>query len=135
MTKEYLEDFDYKYKNYDYEIKKINREIIAENNKTTVDSVSGSRKSFPFVQSHIKVEGRNETRIRKLEKRKKLFEHKKEKLIKELKYKISKLDDRILADIIEMYHLKSMSFSQIAIQMKYSNESGARNYYNRLLKK
>lgn len=135
ITKEYLDEYEKNNKNYQYEINKLNKEIYLENKNMTVDSVVGSSKSYPYIQGHKIIEGINESRIKKLEKRKKFYEKKKEKAEKELKYKLDNLEDKPMADIIEKKYLKQLNWNQISMSMNYAYESGARNYFNRYFEK
>ena len=135
ITKEYLDEYEKNMKNYDYEIEKLKRDIQEERCNRTADSVKGSSKIFPYIEGHKVIEGINESRIKKLEKRKKNYKKKKEKAEKELKYKIDNLDDRIVADIIEKKYLKGMDFNKISMKRDYADESGARKVLKRYLEK
>lgn len=92
ITLEYLNKYEKDIKNYDYEIKRITREINIENRNATVDSVSGSSSTYPYIARHFEINGRNEKRINKLEKRKKNLEKYKIKLLTTIK-EISLLED------------------------------------------
>lgn len=137
ITLEYLEEYEKNIKNYTYEIKRITRDIDLENRETTADSVSGSSKAFPYTKMHYKVNGINISKIKKLEKRKKYFEKRKEKLEKELEYKLNRLaeEDAVIADIIRQKYIDKKEWKQIAMNCKYSEESGARKYFNRYFEK
>lgn len=134
ITKRYLEEYEKNLKNYNYEINKINKDIKQESMNTTIDSVVGSSKSYPYIQGHKIIEGINDSRIKKLEKRKKFFKSKKEKAEKELKYQIDILEDRVIADIIEKRYIKGMNFKRISIVLNYADESGARKSFDRFFK-
>ena len=135
ITKSYLDEYEKNMKNYKYEIEKLKDDIREERGNRTADSVKGSSKNFPYIQGNKIIEGINENRIKKLEKRKKFFEKKKEKAEKELKYKIDNLDDTIVADIIEKKYLKGMDFNKISMKKNYADESGARKILKRYLEK
>lgn len=137
ITIEYLNNYEVNIKNYQYEIKRLKRDINKENSKTTIDSVSGSSKTYPYIQRHYEINGRNEKKISKLEKRKKYFENKKKKLEEELEYKLKQLtkNDAILADIIRQRYIEELEWKQIAINCKYSSEAGPRNYFDRYFSK
>lgn len=134
MNKEYLSDFEKKLKNYDYEINKLEKYIKIEENRVTADSVQGSSKYFPFVKRNFGISGYNLKRVSQIKKRLKIFKIKKEKIIKELKYKIDNLEDRQMADILERRYLKNQEWNKISRDLKYAGESGARKYFNRFLK-
>lgn len=137
ITIEYLNNYETNMKNYKYEIKRLKRDINKENSKTTTDSVSGSSKTYPYIQRHYEINGRDEKKIKKLEKRKKYFENKKKKLEEELEYKLKELTktDAILADIIRQRYIEDLEWKQIAINCKYSSEAGPRNYFDRYFSK
>ena len=88
ITKEYLDKYEKNKKNYTYEIKKLISDIQKEYKKETVDSVVGSSKLYPFISRHMKIVGIDESKIKRLEKRKRYFERRLEKINKELQYKI-----------------------------------------------
>lgn len=134
MNKEYLSDFEKKLKNYDYEINKLEKDIKIEENRVTADSVQGSSKYFPFVKRNFGISGYNLKKVSQLKKRLKTYKIKKEKIIKELKYKIDNLEDRQIADILERRYLKNQEWNKISRDLKYAGESGARKYFNRFLK-
>lgn len=137
ITLEYLDKYEKDSKNFDYEISRIKREISIEGRKATVDSVSGSSSTYPYIQQHFKINGRNENKIKKLGKRQKYFEHKKEKQEEELEYKLKKLseEDSVLADIIRQRYIQKLEWKQIAMNCNYSYESGPRNYFDRYFNK
>ena len=134
MNKEYLSDFEKKLKNYDYEINKLEKDVKIEENRVTADSVQGSSKYFPFVKRNFGISGYNLKKVSQLKKRLKIYKIKKEKIIKELKYKIDNLEDRQIADILERRYLKNQEWNKISRDLKYAGESGARKYFNRFLK-
>lgn len=137
ITLEYLNQYDSQIKNYEHEIKRIIRDINVEYKKTTIDSVSGSSNTYPYIQRHYEINGRDEKKINKLEKRKKYFLNKKKKLEEELEYKLKKLteEDSVLADIIRQKYIDNREWKQIAMNCNYSYESGPRNYFNRYFEK
>lgn len=137
ITIEYLNNYEANIKNYQYEIKRLKRDINKENSKTTIDSVSGSSKTYPYIQRHYEINGRDEKRISKLEKRKKYFENKKKKLEEELEYKLKDLTktDAILADIIRQRYIGNLEWKQIAMNCGYSTEAGPRNCFDRFFDK
>lgn len=134
---EYLNNYEANIKNYQYEIKRLKRDINKENSKTTIDSVSGSSKTYPYIQRHYEINGRDEKRISKLEKRKKYFENKKKKLEEELEYKLKDLTktDAILADIIRQRYIENLEWKQIAMSCGYATEAGPRNCFDRFFDK
>lgn len=133
ITLEYLNKYEKDIKNYDYETQRLKREINSENSKTTTDSVSGSSNIYPYITRYFEINGRDENRIRKLEKRKKYFEIKKEKLEKELEYKLKKLaeEDSILADIVRQRYIQALEWKQIAMNCGFATEAGPRLAFNR----
>lgn len=137
ITIEYLNNYETNIKNYKYEIKRLKRDINKENSKTTIDSVSGSSKTYPYIQRHYEINGRDEKKIKKLEKRKKYFENKKNKLEEELEYKLKDLTktDAILADIIRQRYIEELEWKQISRNSNYSDESGARKCFERFFNK
>ena len=137
ITIEYLNKYELDHKNYEHEIKRIVRDINLENKKTTTDSVSGSSNVYPYIQRHYEINGRDEKKINKLEKRKKYFQNKKKKLEEELEYKLKKLteDDSILADITRQRYIEKLEWSKISWNCNYSDESGARKYFERYFNK
>lgn len=137
ITIEYLNQYELNIKNYNHEIKRIVRDINLENKKTTVDSVSGSSNTYPYIQRHYEINGRDEKKINKLEKRKKYFLNKKKKLEDELEYKLKKIteEDSILADIIRQRYIEKLEWKIISSNCKYSDESGARKYFERFFNK
>lgn len=135
MNKEYLNDFEKKLKNYDYEINKLEKYIKIEENRVTADSVQGSSKFFPFVKRNFGILGYNLKKVSQLKKRLKIYKIKKEKIIKELKYKIDNLEDRQIADISDRKYILKQTWSQISRDLKYAGEEGARNYFNRYFSK
>lgn len=137
ITIEYLNKYEKDIKNYDYEIKRITREINIENRKSTTDSVSGSSNIYPYITRHFEINGRDENRIRKLEKRKKYFETKKKKLENELEYKLKKLaeEDSILADIVRQRYIQTLEWKQIAMNCGFATEAGPRLAFNRYFEK
>lgn len=137
ITIEYLNNYEINIKNYKYEIKRLKRDINKENSKTTIDSVSGSSKTYPYIQRHYEINGRDEKKISKLEKRKKYFENKKKKLEEELEYNLKDLakKDAILADIIRQRYIENLEWKQIAMNCGYSTEAGPRNCFNRFFDK
>ena len=135
MNKEYLNDFEKKLKNYDYEINKLEKYIRIEENRVTADSVQGSSKFFPFVKRNFGILGYNLKKVSQLKKRLKIYKIKKEKIIKELKYKIDNLEDRQIADILDRKYILKQTWSQISRDLKYAGEEGARNYFNRYFSK
>ena len=135
MNKEYLSDFEKKLKNYDYEINKLEKDIKIEENRVTADSVQGSSKFFPFVKRNFGILGYNLKKVSQLKKRLKIYKIKKEKIIKELKYKIDNLEDRQIADILDRKYILKQTWSQISRDLKYAGEEGARNYFNRYFSK
>ena len=134
MTIEYLNDFEKKIKNYDYELKKIYKELKKEDTKNYIDSVSGSSAMFPFTKKHFVIEGISPQKHKFLLKRIKVFNYKKRKLINEFNYKLRILEDRQLANIIEQKYLHRKEWKQIAIESGYASESGVRQYVKRNLK-
>lgn len=137
ITIEYLNNYEINKKNYQYEIKRLKRDINKENSKTTIDSVSGSSKTYPYIQRHYEINGRDEKKISKLEKRKKYFENKKKKTEEELEYKLKELTkiDAILADIIRQRYIENLEWKQIAMNCGYSTEAGPRNCFDRFFDK
>ena len=135
INKKYLEEYQKNMKNYDFEIKKISKQIDFEYSHNTMDTVSGSINRIPYNKTAIKVEGINKKRINKLEKRKKIYNNRKNKIYKELKYKLDNLEDRLMADIIEKKYINKMSWNRIAIKIGYAGESSVRNYFNRYFDK
>lgn len=137
ITLEYLNEFEKKTKNYDYEIKRIVRDIKSEERKTTMDSVTGSSSTYPYIEQHYKINGKNESKINKLEKRKKYFENKKKKLVNELEYKLKKQaeEDSILADIIRLRYIQKLEWKQIAMNCNFATEAGPRLLFNRYFDK
>lgn len=135
MNKEYLNDFENKLKNYNYEINKLEKYIKIEENRVTADSVQGSSKFFPFVKRNFGISGYNFKKVSQFKKRLKLYKMKKEKIIKELKYKIDNLADRQMADILDRKYFLKQTWSQISRDLKYAGEEGARNYFNRYFSK
>lgn len=134
MNKEYLSDFEKKLKNYDYEINKLEKDIKIEENRVTADSVQGNSKYFPFIKRNFGISGYNLKKVSQLKKQLKIYKIKKEKIVKELKYKIDNLEDRQMADILERRYLKNQEWNKISRDLKYAGESGARKYFNRFLK-
>ncbi len=135
MTKEYLDEYEKNKKNYTYEINKLEKEIYLEERNKTIDSVVGSSTSYPYIQGHKVIEGINNRRIEKLEKRKSIYEKKLKKLDKELKYKLDNLEDRTVADIIEKKYLKKLEWKQISMDIGYADESGSRKTFDRYFEK
>lgn len=135
ITKEYLDEYEINIKNYQYEVNKLTKEIQLEYKNMTVDSVVGSSKSFPYVKGHKIIEGVNNKKVKKLEKRKDYFKKKIVKAEKELKYKTDNLEDKQMAEIIEKKYIKKLNWNQISMDMAYACESGARNYFNRYFEK
>lgn len=137
ITEEQIEEFEKKSKYYDYQINKCTKDLAREYKNTTIDSVSGSTRTIPYMKTSMKIEGRDEVRIRQLNKRKKSFQKRREKLYKDFRYKINKLseEDPIMANIIEKRVLEKKDFKEIALDMGYAGESSARNAYNRYLEK
>lgn len=125
ITKEYLDEYEKNKKNFTYEINKLEKEIQFEYNNTTTDSVTGSSRSYPYIERHVEINGINNQRIKKLKKRKNNFEHRLKKIDKELKYKLDNLKEREIADIIEEKYIKSKSFIQIMHKM---NENSSKIY-------
>lgn len=135
ITKEYLEDYKNKIGNYNFEIEKIRRQIMFEYKNASADSVIGSTTRIPYIKRNIGISGINRKKIKQLENRQELFEKKRNKLNKELKYKLDNLEDRILADIIEKKYMKDLAWNKIASEGVYAGESGPRNYFNRYFTK
>lgn len=137
ITIEYLNIYETNMKNYKYEIQRLKRDINKENSKTISDSVSGSSKTYPYIQRHYKINGKDENKIRKLEKRKKYFENKKKKLEEELEYKLKELTpiDALVADIIRQRYINNLELKQIAMNCNYSDESGVRKCLERFFNK
>lgn len=137
ITLDQIQEFEKKVKYYDYHIKECTRKLMKEYKSTTIDSVSGSTKTIPYSKTTMKIEGRDEIKIRQINKRKKSFQKRREKLYKEFKYKVNKLseEDTIIASIIEKRVIERKDFKDIALEMGYAGESGVRNAYNRYLNK
>ena len=137
ITKEYLDEYEKNIKNYNYEVNKLTKDIQLEYKNMTVDSVVGSSKSFPYIKGNKTIEGINNSRIKKLEKRKEYFKRKIQKAEKELKYKIDNLEDKHMADIIEKKYIKKMGWKQVQqnINSEYADESGPRRYFDRYFRK
>ncbi len=133
ITLEYLNKYEKDKKNYEYEIQRIEKDIYITRENEIEDSVSGSSKVYPYIKQHVVVKGIDGTKIRRLEKRKKIIENKKEKLDKELEYKLKRLseEDSILADIVRKRYIDKLEWKQIAMRLNYAGESGVRNYFNR----
>ena len=131
MTKEYLDEFEKKLKNYNYELKAIQKKLKNEQKKNYMDSVSGSSANYPFQKRHFVIEGISPQKRKYLVKRIKVFTYKKRKLINEFQYKLCILENRQLADIIEQRYLKMKEWKQIAIDLGYSDESGVRKMFKR----
>ena len=100
----------------------------------TSDSVQGSSKSFPFTKRNFGISGINRKQMKQLEKRLKFYQNKKEKLIKELQYKVNNIENRQVADIIERKYILKQTWSTISRELNYAGEEGARNYFNRNIK-
>ena len=135
ITLDYLNDYENKITNYDYEIKKLEKKIYIEHGRVTSDTVQGSSKRFPFTKRNFGISGFNSRKIEQLKKRQKIFENKKIKLEKELRYKLNNLEDRQVADIIEKKYIEKMEWKQIAMYIGYAGESGARNRFYRYFEK
>lgn len=125
ITKEYLDEYETNKKNYRYEINKLTKDIQLEYKNKTADSVTGSSKIFPYIAGHKIIEGTNNRKIKRLEKRKKYFEHKMEKIDKELNYKLADLKEREIADILKEKYIENKSFVQIMHKM---NENSSKIY-------
>ena len=135
ITKDLLKEYENNKKNYKYEINKIQNDIYNARKNTAIDSVNGSRREFPYIQSHVVIEGINNSKIKRLEHRKKKFKRDLEKLEKSFKYELDTLEDRVVADIIERKYIKEQSWNKIAMDMNYAGESSVRNTVDRFLKK
>ena len=57
IEKEYLDNYEKRMNNYEYEIKKINKNLNIEHNRVTSDTVQGSSKRFPYVKRNIGISG------------------------------------------------------------------------------
>ncbi len=126
IEKEYLDNYEKRMNNYEYEIKKINKNLNIEHNRVTSDTVQGSSKRFPYVKRNIGISGYNSKRMNQLKNRLKIYEKKKNKLKRELQYKIDNLEDRQIADIIEKKYIEKNDWKQIASKIGYADESGPR---------
>ena len=137
ITLEEVKEFEKKSKYYEHHIKECVKAINKEYKSTTIDSVSGSTKTIPYSKMTMKIEGRDEVRIRQLNKRKKNFQKRKDKLYKEFEYKINKLseEDPIMAGIIKDRVVERKEFKDIAMEKGYAGESGVRNAFNRYFAK
>ena len=137
ITLEYLKEYEKKEANYTQELKSINRRINELSKTSTMDSVSGSSKRFPYEKKHYKVVGISENKIRKLENREHFIKRKIEKLKNELEYKLKRLseEDSVLADIIRQKYIEKKEWTAIAMNNGYAGESGPRNYFNRCFNK
>lgn len=134
MNKTYLYEFEQKMLNYDYEIVKLKKSMEKMRKLATSDSVQGSSKSFPFTKRNFGISGINRKKMKQLEKRLKFYQNKKEKLIKELQYKVNNIENRQVADIIERKYILKQTWSTISRELNYAGEEGARNYFNRNIK-
>ncbi len=135
ITKEYLEDYKNKIGNYNFEIEKIEKQIMFEYKHASSDSVVGSTTTKPYIKRTIGISGIDRKKIKRLENRQDLFKKKRNKLNKELKYKLDNLEDRVIADIIEKKYINNISSTQIALDMNYASESGVRNALKRYFEK
>lgn len=135
ITKEYLEEYKKKIGNYNFEIDKIKKQIMFEYKNASADSVVGSTTTIPYIKRNIGISGIDRKKIKRLENRQDLFEKKRNKLNKELKYKLDNLEDRIIADIIEKRYIDDLSWNKISNKMKFKEESGARKIFNRYFEK
>lgn len=134
ITLDYLNEYEKKMKKYNYEIEKSKKDIKEENSKNYMDSVSGSSNTYPYEKRHFAINGISSKTINFLEKRKKSFEKRKIKLEKELKYILYNTEDILIAEIIEKRYIKNAEWKKISMDLKYSDESGARKYFNRFFK-
>lgn len=134
ISKKDLVEFEKELNRLEYNLKRINEQIKIEKSKDTSDSVSGSNPNFPYEKRHIKVNGISELRINKLKKKRRNAIRRIDKLKDSLQYKLFK-EDTVIAEIIEKRYIKQMEWKQIASDLKYSSESGARNYFNRYFEK
>ncbi len=135
ITKEYLEEYKKKIGNYNFEIEKIKKQIMFEYKNASADSVVGSTTTKPYIKRNIGISGIDRKKIKRLENRQDLFEKKKNKLNKELKYKLDNLEDRMIADIIEKRYMEDLSWNKISNNMNFKEESGARKAFNRYFEK
>lgn len=125
MTREYLDKYEENKKNFTYEINKLEKEIQLEYSNTATDSVKGSSRNYPYVERHVEIAGINNQRIKRLNKRKKNFEHKLEKINKELQYKLDNIEEREIADILKEKYIENKNFVQIMHKM---NDNGNKIY-------
>lgn len=129
-----LKEFEFELNKLEADLKRKKEAIIRENSKDITDSVSASNPNFPYEKRHVKVTGISEIRLNKLKKGKRNAEKRIKKLKDSLQYKLYK-EDTIIAEIIEKKYIHKMEWKQIAIDLGYADESGARKIFNRYFNK
>lgn len=138
ITEEYLNNFREELDNNEYELKKTIKEIRKHEANIVVDSVRGTSKEYPFTDRHytvIGIEQKSQKILKKLKLDKKYLEKKHKKLTDEFDYRLKDIKDKRLVEIIELRFKKNLSWSQIALQLKYTGESIPRMKFNRFIGK
>lgn len=100
-------------------------------NTTTIDSVKGSGKSFPYIQHNCVIEGINDSRLKR--QYKKSLESKKNKIskiIKKFEYDLNNVKDSEIRQLLRYKYEDNLTHFQIAMQMnedyktdKYTEDS------------
>lgn len=103
------------------------------------DSVKGSTKSFPYIQTNFKLEGvqQNSPRVRKINKYKKLLENFRDELLDleiELERNIETIPNIRVRNIIRFKFIDGMSWVQVAHEIGgNATEESVRKEYKRFL--
>lgn len=111
--------------------------------KILSDSVSGSSKSYPFIQHNVVVTGlddsivyrRRKNTIKKLKRMYKNKEFKIYKMLKNIEYELNNIDDPEIREIIRMRYEDGLNWIQIMHKGNYSSESAARMKFERFFEK
>lgn len=138
MTKEFLNNMEYLYKELENLQKRIDK--IEKKETTTVkDSVQASSRSYPYTKYNCKIEGIKVPRNRGLKnKYKKMIKSKQYKLDKlklQLEYELNYVENSEIRDIIRYKYNDNMTWLQVMFEMGYSSESAAKMALKRFFEK
>lgn len=138
MTREFLDEIENTNKELQ-SLKKRLKKIEDKEHTTTVDSVQGSGKGYPYIKHSIKIEGVEIPKNRHLKsKYRKMIKSKKYKLEKlrvQLEYELNYVKNSEIRDIIRHRYNDNKTWVQIMFLMDYNSEEKARIKLKRFLEK
>lgn len=101
----------------------VNDKILTAHRSTTLDSVTGSDRSYPYTQHLITIEGADEKCNRKLQEKYKRLSDKIAEQIFDIENQLEYIDDPESRNILRMRFVIGMSLNEIGNKLQYDRST------------